>query len=78
MTLTEDPSYKSNASNKYRPFVTIREAGALRGSERVGLALVLHSFSDGGSEATLHGLRFARGFAAQIECNLARKRQKMR
>ena len=29
----------------------------LHGSDRVGLALVLHSFSDGGSEAALHGAR---------------------
>ena len=28
-------------------------------ASRIGLALVLHSFSDGGSEAALHGCRFA-------------------
>src|ERR1700756_98405 len=54
MTLMGDSSYKSNASNKYHPFVTIREAVKLHGSDRVRLA----------SEAALHGLRFARGFVA--------------
>ena len=58
MTLMGDPSYKSNASNKCRPFVTIREAVTLRGSDRAGLVLWV------AGKAALHGLRFARDFVA--------------